>query len=158
MTSLSERKPQTSPVGDSHSASTGPSAGFLIKIDSADNSLNLQFDPTTPKSRVHLTEAGDICLDWSQNDTEATLAFKPPEGAQIQSLSVGWLVENLDSEAQSLPFQAVSLGGRVILTMTLDPKYATYVCYLVVQKGSVLHRHDPKIYNKVPSGGPGSLG
>lgn len=151
MTSLSEGKTQFSPVGHSQRASTGPSAGFLIDIGQ-ENVPYLRFDPDVPKSRVALTEAGDIRLDWGHEDTEATLFFKPPKGAQIQSLSVGWLVDDLHSyEPKSLPFHAVSpAGGHVILTMTRDPQYATYACYFAVKQGDTVHRHDPKIYNEVP--------
>jgi hypothetical protein len=154
MTSLSQGRTYNSSARASHRMASGPTAGFRTKVDLENNCIGLELDPNHEVKNVSLSQAGDICVLWSGEETEATLSFKPPEGARFDTFSVGWLVSDLHkSEPRSLPFRAVSpSGGQVKLTMS--ESRATYSCYFTVEQAGKLYGHDPKIYNEVPSGGP----
>jgi hypothetical protein len=102
----------------------------------------------------------DIHIDWRNqaSDATATLHFcRPSEGDRTvgyDAFQVGWLVDTLDSPDQPkhLPFMAdLMLGGDVELTLPKQPPGAVYMFSLTAEGGT---RLDPKIYNKVPTGGP----
>ena len=154
MTSPSQGGTHNSPARTSHRVASGPTAGFQVKVDPENDSIGLELDPNHEVQDVSLSSAGDIHIRWTEEESEATLFFKPPEGARFDTFSVGWLASDLnDAEPRSLPFQAASpLGGGVKLMMSKDP--ATYSCYFTVEESGAVYGHDPKIYNDVPPGDP----
>lgn len=141
------------------STSACPWARFAVTITGAKTGASVHLE-ILEANEVLLDDRGDIRINWKDQPPEAraTLHFcRPVEDGQTvayEAFQLGWLVAKLNSPDQprDLPFTAnLMLGGDVELTFPKQPPSAVYMFSFTSHRGV---RHDPKIYNQAPTGGP----